>query len=281
MPQSRDRHLGLQHRGSFIHWVLTAPPERCRGFLYYHAPRPASEFAGSVRFRLTPEFDPTSPVSPQAAFAAGSDLQIPGADGMPWSVPLWRLLKPVDVRPFLEVLPADGIKLPQKMPPGKELTKDSVLIYALGQPFLVEFHMPTLRVHLDSPSPGMICARIEPGFFDWTSKSFRQPYRGACLGRPSFRTFLLFEGTGIMSVERLPTGTLGVRLRKILSLAQAHVNLDIPEPVEGAIHPLKLRPVLFKEATKPTDRKYIGQTDFLRHIFHRLPHVSEMDDVRT
>ncbi|KAJ6554574.1 hypothetical protein B0H19DRAFT_1071943 [Mycena capillaripes] len=264
-PQSRNTHLGLRHRGSCIDWVPAAPPERCTGFLYYHAPYPASSLVGSMRFRLTPKFDPASAVSPQAAFAAGSDLQTPGADGMPWSVPLWRLIKRADVRPFLDVLPADGMAVPDKWPPGKGLTEDSLLIYALGQPFLVEFHMATLRVHINSPSPGLVCARIEPGFFDWTLKTFRQPY----------------AGMGIMSLERLANGTVGLHLQKILSLKQDHVNQSIAKPVEGAIRPLELRPVLFKEATKPTDRRYIGQKDWLNQIFNKLPHVSEMDDVRT
>ncbi|KAF8192645.1 hypothetical protein K438DRAFT_1762000 [Mycena galopus ATCC 62051] len=252
--------LSMRHRGSSINWTPSVPPNLCRGFLYYHAPQPASRLAASVRFRLTPGFDPASPVSPQAAFAAGSDLQVPDADGLPWSVPFWTVARARRLRNYADLLRADGVEVFD--PPGNtaDLTETTVALYALGLPFLVEFHMATLRVHLVMPHPMTpLCARIDPGFFDWTSKAFRQPY----------------QGMGIMTLER-PEGTLGLRMQKILSFSQNHPTSVIAPPVEGEIRPLNVSPVLFKEATKPTSSKYIGAQKQVSSAFNKLLHVSEM-----
>ncbi|KAJ6630149.1 hypothetical protein B0H10DRAFT_1939363 [Mycena sp. CBHHK59/15] len=66
-----------------------AAPAPHPGFLYVHRPRPAHALAASLRFRLVPPADdPAS--SPQAAFAAGADLPLPGLP-LPWAVPLHPL----------------------------------------------------------------------------------------------------------------------------------------------------------------------------------------------
>ncbi|KAJ6463452.1 hypothetical protein C8R45DRAFT_520617 [Mycena sanguinolenta] len=263
VAQDPQKSLALQHRGSCINWETSTPPNPCRGFLYHHAPRPASPFAGSLRYRLTPGFDPTSSVSPQAAFAAGSDLQIPGADALPWSVPLWTVVQTRRLVPYSDMLRADGVQTSgQQWKPMAEadLTESSVALYALGQPFLVEFHMAFLRVYLFQPYPKPpLCGRIEVGFFDWTSPVFHQPY----------------EGLGIMTLERLE-GSLGIRLQKILSLSRRYANDNIAPPVEGETRPFQVAPVLFKEATKRTSPKYISGTRHLWQELSKLPHVSEM-----
>lgn len=176
IPQHPENSLALRHRGSCIDWEPRPPPKSCRGFLYYHEPEPASRLAGSVRFRLTPSFDPDT--SPQAAFAAGSDLQIPKA-GLPWSVPLWTLLRVPSLAYFRDVLHADGVQtIDPKSKVIADLNETSVLLYALGQPFLVEFHMFYLRVYLFRGTGPALCGRIEVGFIDPTSPSYRQPYLG-------------------------------------------------------------------------------------------------------
>ncbi|KAJ7270726.1 hypothetical protein B0H12DRAFT_778558 [Mycena haematopus] len=263
VPQKPEISLAHQHRGSCITWNASTPPNPCRGFLYYHAPRPASFLAGSVRFRLTPGFDAASSVSLQAAFAAGSDLQIPGADGLPWTVPVWIVAKTPSLIPYRNILHTDGVKTfdPKWKAMAKaDLTETSVALYALGQPFLVEFHMAFLRVYLFQPFPAPpLCGRIEVGFFDWTSPTFRQPY----------------SGMAIMTLERLE-GTIGIRLQKILSLSQRYVNDKIARPVEGETRLIQVAPVLFKEATKRTSPKYLGPERYLRQEILKLPHVSEM-----
>ncbi|KAJ7603399.1 hypothetical protein DFH06DRAFT_1329299 [Mycena polygramma] len=244
-------------------WTPANPPDACRGFLYCHAPSPVSPLVWSVRFRLTPDFDPASTVSPQAAFAAGSDLQTPGADGFPWSVPVWWLLKRPNLRRYSDLLRADGAQIPYgKWQAGKTLVEEDVILYALGQPLLFEFHMPTIRVNMLRHTPGPpLVARLEPGYFDWTSKTYGAPY----------------SGMGIMTVERRADGLLVSHLRKILSLTQEYNNPNVEPPVEGVTRPLEFGPVLFKEATKRTDRKYIDGNKVVQHVLSALPHVSDIE----
>jgi hypothetical protein len=80
-----------------------------------------------------------------------------------------------------------------------------------------------------------------------------------------------------MTLERLADGTLGTRLLKIISLRQQYVNGNVAPPVEGAIRRLQFAPILFKEATKPTDKKYISMLRTVAQAFSKLPHISEID----
>ncbi|KAF8217725.1 hypothetical protein K438DRAFT_8244 [Mycena galopus ATCC 62051] len=273
IAQNPEVSLRMRHRGSNIAWTPSPLPNLCRGFLYCHAPQPASPLAASVRFRLTPGFDPASSVSPQAAFAAGSDLQVPDADGLPWSVPMWTLARTRRLNDYSDLLRADGVQVLD--PPGKsaeDLTETSVALYALGQPFLVEFHMATLRVYLFMSQPvPPLRGRLELGFFDATSKEFRQPHRGMAI-----MTLERLEGQSASRLPVVDAGAVGLRVQKILSVSQEHPSSEIAPPVEGEIRPLKIAPVLFKEATKPTDPKYKGAQTHLSWVVKRMPHVSEM-----
>lgn len=78
-----------------------------------------------------------------------------------------------------------------------------------------------------------------------------------------------------MTLERLDD-SLGLRIQKILSLSQQYINPNIAPPVEGEIRPLRVAPVLFKEATKATHPKFLGPQRYLMETLRKLPHVSEM-----
>lgn len=281
-PESKPAltSIGDQHIGASIEWVEVKPPTPCKGFLYYHAPKPATPLAGTMRFRLTPDFDPASGVSPQSAFAAGSDLLIPDAGDLPWSVPIWSIAPPMTMAPVCAVLRADGHTVPNSPDTKKKLTKGCLTLYALGQPFLVEFHMHTVRVwFLTNNGANMTCGRIQTGFVDLANKKFRSPYTGP-LSAITFSSFFSSgyrnAGMGIMTLDRLDNGILVTRLQKILSLTQVYVNEHIPPPVEGMTRELQLAPILFKESTKSTNRKYKGSLDHLRGVVAHLPHVSEL-----
>ncbi|KAJ6578872.1 hypothetical protein DFH09DRAFT_349050 [Mycena vulgaris] len=254
IPQNAEAVLGKQHVGASMAWVPKKPPETCRGFLYYYAPT-STALAGSMRFRLTPDYDPASDVSPTAAFAAGSDLPIPNGGGLPWALPAWCLARHSTVR---DIMSADGRVLPgPKITRTSTLNEYSLALYALGQPFLFEFHMPSVRAWLLTPGGSAVCARIEPGFTDIANKRFRMPY----------------EGMGVMTLERLEDGSFATRLQKILTLSQVYINTNVLPPVEGLTHPLRVAPVLFKEATQPTHRKYKGALQAVVSAVSRLPQL--------
>ncbi|KAK7055430.1 hypothetical protein R3P38DRAFT_1356254 [Favolaschia claudopus] len=260
-PKHSQISVITRHRGSTMSWAEAPPPDNCRGFLYVHRPVVSSPFASSVRFRLTPNFDPTSSaMSPQDAFTAGVDLSLPGAEGMPWSVPLWRFVTSWRTHPYGAQLHTAGVHMfhPKMKTTLRELTRTGVIFYALGQPLLVEFHMAALRVYL--PYPDTVARmRLEPGYYDWGSKVYPQPY----------------NGMGIITVELLK-GTLVTRVIKVLSLSEPYLNTKIDRPVEGQIRTLQLHPVLQKEATKRTDRRYINGQKHLLNTLARFPHISDI-----
>ncbi|KAJ7042819.1 hypothetical protein C8F04DRAFT_55164 [Mycena alexandri] len=257
-----ERSLTLQHRGGELAWTDALPPTPCRGFLYFHNPaNRTAPLAATLRFRLTPDFSPASRISPQAAFAAGSDLQIPGADGFPWSMALWTLVKYPVFGHLCNVLRNEGARLPAHPWPGtRQMDEFSVMLYARGQPFLVDFSLPSLRVWLPQLSGPPLAARIEPGFVDLKNKKYRMPY----------------TGLGIMALELLEDGRFGIQLLKILSLAKQYVNESVERPVEGMIRPLAYAPLLFKEAAKPGDSKFVGRKGSVAVALENLPHVSEL-----
>ncbi|KAJ7146107.1 hypothetical protein C8R44DRAFT_863914 [Mycena epipterygia] len=266
LSQPAKTSLAHQHIGASIAWGNTTPPKPCSGFLYYHKPDgPASYLAGSLRFRLTPDFEPTSETSPRTAFAAGSDLPIPDAGGLPWSLPVWTLAARPALRPACAVLTADGFRVPDSMMSFLKSMKDSSLaLYALGQPFLIEFHMPAIHAWVLPPSSHFrnapLAMRIGTGFADLASKRFPTPY----------------EGLGIMTLERLADGSLVTRLQKIFWLSQVYANHTVAEPVEGMTRALHVAPVLFKEATKSTAPKYRDAQQAAASLLSCLPHISEL-----
>ncbi|KAK0445024.1 uncharacterized protein EV420DRAFT_1648541 [Desarmillaria tabescens] len=75
-------------------------PNQTAGYYYYwtHSDLPAT--AGQLRFRVTPTNDPS-------LFASGSDLLKP--NGMPWVVPMCRLLGLPKAEGFLQKLLEDGL----------------------------------------------------------------------------------------------------------------------------------------------------------------------------
>ncbi|KAJ7160974.1 hypothetical protein C8R46DRAFT_1223321 [Mycena filopes] len=260
-PQTPDleRSLGLQHRGAKLAWTDAIPPSPCRGFLYFHNPRPSIPLAASLRFRLTPDYNGVH--SPQAAFAAGLDLPIPGSDGrVPWSIPVWTLVKYPVFSPLCGILRAEGAKLPpHKWPPTREMDEFSVLLHALGQPFLVDFSLPSLLMwipqHIHYPEP--LPARIEPGFVDLKTKKHRMPY----------------IGLAVMALEPLEDGIMGIQLQKILSLRQQYANENVPPPVEGETRSLGFLPLFQKEATKPKGDKFDGKLMAVHNAIRKLPHL--------
>ncbi|KAJ7079960.1 hypothetical protein B0H15DRAFT_857437 [Mycena belliarum] len=256
-PVSEDaiRSIANRHIGASINWGLAGHPQSCRGFLYYHIPPQSMPLAGSLRFRLTPDYDPTSGASPAVAFAAGTDLRIPNAGDLPWAFPAYKLARMAPVRDFMR---AEGWNLPDPKASGTaSWAENTQIIHALGQPFLVEFHMVSLRAWLLRifPTPPL-CARILMNFTDLDSKHHRSPY----------------AGFGIMTIERrLPDGLLVTRLQKILSLTQVCANDNVERPVEGMTRPLRVAPILFKSAVKPTSPKYKGGEQTVRSTISHLP----------
>ncbi|KAJ7667460.1 hypothetical protein DFH06DRAFT_218828 [Mycena polygramma] len=270
--QNPEVTLGRRHRGCNIAWTAAEPPEKCKGFLYCHTPFSVPHLVWSIRFRLTPDdYDPSSTtVSPQSAFAAGTDLQTPGAEGLPWSVPLWKLIRKSELARYRDLLRTDlGASIPDKWVKGKLVLEEDTVLYALGQPLLVEFHMPNLRVHMLRIGGGApLVARLDVGYFDWAAKTQRAPYRGM----------------GIMTVEKLADKQFGVRLQKILALTKVYPNVkelytngNIEKPVEGVTRLLEFRPVLFREAEKATHPRYIGSKQVVAYHLSALPHFSEVE----
>ncbi|KAJ7724939.1 hypothetical protein DFH07DRAFT_261775 [Mycena maculata] len=261
VPKPPLKSLDDRHVGSSISWEVTEPPQPCKGFLYYHSPTREDHPAASLRFRRTPDFDPVSGVSPQSAFSTGSDLLIPNAGGLPWSLPIRSLAKRNSFASTRGILRADGYKVP---PPSDIITQNSLTLYALGQPFLVEFHMHAIGMWVLRPGLPSVHGRIiNMGFTDMSSKLYRQPY----------------AGMGIMTLERLADGSLVTCLQKIISMSQAFKNDLVPPLVEGMTRPLQLAPILFKEKTKPTSPKYVGAKNHLAGTVAKLPHISELDIV--
>ncbi|KAJ7452126.1 hypothetical protein B0H11DRAFT_2074438, partial [Mycena galericulata] len=259
-PQPALTSIDRQHVGAYINWVPSNPPEPCKGFLYYKSPAPpVTQLAGSLRFRLTPGFDPASGMSPQSAFAAGSDLLIPDGGGLPWALPTWSIAAERRLYSVRDILNEDGHLVPIPDPSWKPMTRDSLALCAIGQPFLVEFHMKTIRIWVLRPPLPAVCARIVTGFVDTTNRLRRSPY----------------TGMGIMTLERLPNGSMVTRLQKIISLSQAYVNPLVAPLVEGMTRQLELAPVLFKERTKPTKPKYVNARKAVEHMVWNLPDISK------
>ncbi|KAG7443988.1 uncharacterized protein BT62DRAFT_307322 [Guyanagaster necrorhizus] len=119
-------------------------PMSCRGFLYYwtHPDLPAG--SGGIRFRITPEGEPS-------LFSLGKDLCLP--NGSPWSIPLHKLVE--GNGELLRLLLKD--KLVDRNLIGSEyirallklrLKKDSVLLQSLEESFPLCLPQGSVRLHL-------------------------------------------------------------------------------------------------------------------------------------
>ncbi|KAJ7701567.1 hypothetical protein B0H17DRAFT_1327661 [Mycena rosella] len=251
-PESPEVSLTKRHLGSSIAWVPSKCPKSSGGFLYYHAPD-GTPLAGCIRFRVTEDYDPASGASPAAAFAAGYDLPIQHESRLPWAFPVWAVHRYPEIRTLLR---AEGWRVQEREASGTDTMTDcSLALHALGQPFLVEFHMYAVQVWILRPGMRAMCARIVTGFTDLSSKKYRMPY----------------QGMGLMTVERLPEGTLVTHLHKVFDLQQVYTNDNVPRPVEGMMRRLQVAPILFKAATKPDNAKYKGGADAAFAHIRALP----------
>ncbi len=110
-----------------------------RGFLYYHLPRGAPPLAGEIRFRVTGSPDPT-------LFLSSPDLL--NQDGLPWRIPLLNLIRRRSrPDPLWLILLEDGLvshnqsllSSQMNIPEEPGLSMNTRLIYAFGQPLLLDF----------------------------------------------------------------------------------------------------------------------------------------------
>ncbi|KAJ7674059.1 hypothetical protein DFH06DRAFT_753777 [Mycena polygramma] len=142
---------GTSTEGQFpfraAHASYIAPGAMLRGFLYYHVSHPHTFLSGAVRFRCTPDPDPSS-------FPRGHDL--PDRMGLPWGLPLPRILGRTKTLGLLgHQLVLDGLVSqeqlrkaqalllynPERVVPGKSLSRVH-WVHALGQPFAIDLTVP-------------------------------------------------------------------------------------------------------------------------------------------
>lgn len=256
-PQTAAVTLPDRYIGASINWVLAQPPRLTPGFLYYQAP-PSTALAGSLRYRLTPHYDPASEESPLDAFTQGTDLVVPNTGSLPWSVPVWELAR---ISPLRNLLVSDGWLVPDPDVVGLgSLNERSLALHALGQPFLVEFHMATVRAWILPPWPARpVCARILTNFVDLSSKYPRTP----------------FEGFGLMTIERHPKG-FATRLLRVLSRSGAYgrgstKNKKTLQPIAEMSRPLRVAPIIRRAASSPDHPEYVAAHSAILKAISSLP----------
>jgi hypothetical protein len=154
-------------RDSFIPF-----PQSTCGFLYYHSPPDLPPSAGQLRFRLTPNNQPSS-------FANGSDLML--SNGLPWHIPVWWIASRPPLAGARHQLLRDNLvtdefltKCKRIFPIG-DMRHTSLTLHALGQPFPIRCDKTQVSLWVvgrDKVEP----LTIQNAFRD--NRRGCQPYRG-------------------------------------------------------------------------------------------------------
>ncbi|KAJ7701549.1 hypothetical protein B0H17DRAFT_1195329 [Mycena rosella] len=241
--QVTDAHQ--RQYGDQIQMAEGAFPPDTRGFLYYHSVPNQSPLGGGVRFRVAQ--------SPDAhGFLAGHDLLM--EHGLPWHIPIWQLCSRRAHTNLLTVLKADGFAPPEMLLASEKLniSNDSVLVTALGQPWVVRWNWEFSRVYFTAPDRHAVSTLVNMPWVK-TGSAFPTPY----------------SGRGLVSVIRLPDGTLGLRVDKVLQLRRDGVNINTIMPEEGLVVPF--RGSLILKQTKMAQDKRMLLVDKVNVACQRLP----------
>ncbi|KAJ7915656.1 hypothetical protein B0H13DRAFT_1610166 [Mycena leptocephala] len=196
-------------------------PVEARGFFYYHAPQTCPQWAGGLRFRITPRGLPSS-------FPDGHDLL---HEGLPWAVPSRASPPPSAGR---RPAPAAAKRRARHtgdldkclaLTPNKKRLDSKITLYRLGQPFPVAFHHG-LHVWVVGET------EVKPWTYTYMFADNRAQYRP--LVRPirsrQFELSTLPEHAG--------TDTVVMRIVKMLTAPTCVLpdyDNTIPAPVEGEL----------------------------------------------
>jgi hypothetical protein len=225
--------------------ALTYPPDTT-AFLYYFTSPNKPRIAGELRLRVVSSDD-------YASFESGSDLL--GANGQPWSRPLYHLVskysalyeKLREEKLVPDDLDAALSTFPLKVPAGKY--RRGQLLYTLNDTFIVDFssHGPYLSV-ITEQGLGMLPFS---GPFVQVRPIPITPYTGAYPNHPFFNTPWIdgsnekSVGTALVRFERstLPEHkgrrTVVLRFLKIITPVECMIpSYDdyIVRPKEGELH---------------------------------------------
>ncbi|KAJ7222320.1 hypothetical protein GGX14DRAFT_352860 [Mycena pura] len=174
----RSMQVADPHRRQFGDQLATSDvpfPPATRGFLYFFSPPAQSPLAGGVRFRVVPQAPAPNRVGP--AFAAGHDLLM--AHGLPWHLPVWEILTRRAYSCLRDVLVKD------ELAPGRlrlacnslSITRDSVLVTALGMPWAVDWSTEFSRIYVVAPHHHPVAAMVRHPWYSRASER-KAPYSG-------------------------------------------------------------------------------------------------------
>ncbi|KAJ7854933.1 hypothetical protein B0H14DRAFT_2755317 [Mycena olivaceomarginata] len=234
----RSQQLSDPHERQFGDQVQTADtvfPAETRGFLYYYSPPNQNPIGGGLRFRVaeTPGKD---------AFLAGHDLMMP--HGLPWHLPVWEIVVRGMYRGLLGVLEQDGFapRPLQAACRALNVSRDSVFITALGQPWAVNWASEWSRIYIARPNGNPVAAIV------------RHPWY--CMGSARAAPY---TGRGLVSLIRIPSSlpppdarsfdpSLALRIDAVHHLQIHAVNHRTLTPAPGAT--ALFRPRLIHKSTK-------------------------------
>ncbi|KAJ7646244.1 hypothetical protein DFH06DRAFT_1050361 [Mycena polygramma] len=115
--------------------MMPFPKNATGGFLYYHRPPQAAPLEGSIRLRLTPEYDPMG-------FASGRDLVLP--TGAVWELNLPQIARSKRLSAFLDQLLREQLVTADQLTRCRALFGDKAIkpaqtLFRLEQEFPVDF----------------------------------------------------------------------------------------------------------------------------------------------
>ncbi|KAJ7720051.1 hypothetical protein B0H16DRAFT_392803 [Mycena metata] len=253
-------HIGLRHNlngdddsrspALFRYFQTSQPiafPDKCAGFLYYHRDSHAAPLEGGLRFRCTPDDQPTS-------FSRGRDLLWP--TGIPWQVIVPQLGRPM-YQEFADQLLRENLASQAQISRCRELF-DTVKIYPsrilfrLDQEFPVDFASP--------PSLTVVAEKRQRVFFSSIFTSFapaggflrsaQAPTSDLEPDEPEVeKPRLVFPFTGSAVARFEPSMVNGRRvvhmriLRIVRPIASVFLNYEgrLLEPQEGELLTVALR----------------------------------------
>ncbi|KAF8968777.1 hypothetical protein BDZ97DRAFT_328448 [Flammula alnicola] len=133
-PKEESVRLAFQasHKKNKLQTFLPYPP-KTRGAFYYHQDPGRPALSGELRFRMCNSI---------AKFHMGQDLQVDV--GEPWNIPLLTMVQKAPFLPICRLLTQDGLVDDdlvadlQKLPHLYRHTKESIMLYEIDQPFVVD-----------------------------------------------------------------------------------------------------------------------------------------------
>ncbi|KAJ7724357.1 hypothetical protein B0H16DRAFT_1596490, partial [Mycena metata] len=233
LSNRRDPFIGFTHTpkgyNRQVHYMsdrlAKVPfPENCAGFLYYRRDPHAAPLEGSIRFRRTPDAQPSS-------FSSGQDLLLPS--GMPWQVNLHQVARYSNTR-FSDQLLRENLATTIQFDRCRSLFRTtrgsaSLILFRLDQEFPVNFDN---AIHLTVVLDETLMSFNTALFRATVDRARRPPFTGSAIVR--------FEPS-VDDGRRL----LRMRIVKIVtpvaSIIPGYEQGRILEPKEGELLTLALR----------------------------------------